>query len=569
MSPNTAFFTRALPTRFATYLRGFHPAGLSLALLFFTWSLTPSLLPRMWYFQALATGISLATGYGIGILGLKLWRWAGVDWQPSAQLKRIGWWVLAAIALVVIPFFGVLGAQWQHGIRELIGVEQDSRSFYVLVLILALLIAVLLIQAGRGIGGFSDRLSRWGRRVLPAPVARIGGIILVFILAWALIEGALLRGVLAAAEWSAAPLDQTTREGIERPLEPERSGSPDSAEEWKTLGRDGRAFVASGPRAAEITEVTGREAREPIRVYAGVASAASVPEIAERAVAELHRTEAFERSTLLVVTTTGRGWVNTAGAESLEYLTGGDSAIIGMQYSYLQSPMAFLADRNTPLEAGRVLLEKVYAEWSEMPEDDRPKLLVMGESLGSYGAQGAVGSESAMIASLDGGLLIGTPNFAQPWAQITEDRDPGSLERLPIIDQGRHIRFAGRGEDLSLPTGGWETPRFVFWQHAGDPITWWSFELLLNKPDWLAEERGPDVHPDMRWLPFVTFWQVTADMALSVGVPAGFGHHYGEEAVDLWVGILEPEGWEEQDTERIREVLREPDSSLAPLGEFY
>lgn len=559
----------ALSARLMGYLRGFHPAGLSIALLFFTWSLTPSLLPRMWYFQALATGISLATGYGLGILGLKLWRWAGVDWHPTDRVRRIGWWALAAITAVMVPLFSVLGAQWQHEIRALLGVEQDSRGFYVLVLILALLVAAVLIQAGRSVGRLSAWLTTLGRHFLPAPAARLGGILLVFVLAWALIEGVLIRGVLATAEWAAAPQDQTTREGIERPLEPERSGSPDSAEGWETLGRDGRGFVSQGPRASEIAEVTGREAREPIRVYAGVASADTVPEIAGRAVAELHRTDAFERSTLLVVTTTGRGWVNTAGAESLEYLTGGDSAIVSMQYSYLQSPMAFLADRTTPLEAGRVLLEEVYAQWSQLPADDRPKLLVMGESLGSYGAQGAVGSEQGMIASLDGGLLIGTPNFAEPWGQITEDRDPGSPERLPIIDEGRHIRFAGRGADLAVPTGEWETPRFVFWQHAGDPVTWWSFELLLNRPDWLAEERGPDVHPDMRWLPFVTFWQVTADMAFSVGVPAGFGHNYGEEAVDLWVGILEPEDWEEPDTERVRAVIRDPDTSLQPLGEYY
>ena len=30
----------------------------------------------------------------------------------------------------------------------------------------------------------------------------------------------------------------------------------------------------------------------------------------------------------------------------------------------------------------------------------------------------------------------------------------------------------------------------------------------------------------MRWIPFVTFLQVSADMAVSVGVPDGHGHNY-------------------------------------------
>ena len=60
--------TSPAAVRIREYARSLHPAGLTLALLFFVWSMTPSLLPRAWYLQALATGISLATGYGLGCL---------------------------------------------------------------------------------------------------------------------------------------------------------------------------------------------------------------------------------------------------------------------------------------------------------------------------------------------------------------------------------------------------------------------------------------------------------------------------------------------------------------------
>lgn len=550
-------------------LRSFHPAGLVGALMFFTWSLTPSLLPRMWYFQALATAVSIAIGYGLGVLTAKILRWSGVRWQPTAALRRAGWWVLAVAALILVPLFGVLGAQWQRESRELIGVPTESRSFYILVVLIAVLLAVGLIALGRGVGRLSTRLTDWGERRIPRPLARLGSIALLLILGISIADGAVPRLLVRGLENSQIATNAQTRAGITQPVdEPLRSGSRPSTQAWESLGRDGRTFVASGPRAAEITAVTGQVAVDPIRVYAGRESADSVEGIADNVVAELHRTGAFERGTLAVVTTTGRGWVNTAGAESLEYITAGDSAIAAMQYSYLQSPLAFMADRDTPLEAGIVLLDKVQQALAELPEGQRPRLVVMGESLGGYGAQGAAGSKMNLIETLDGALIIGNPHFSQPWQRITADRDAGSPERLPVIDGGENIRFAARGADLELP-GTWESPRFVYWQHASDPIVWWTFDLILHRPDWLSEDLGPDVNPNMRWLPVVTFWQVTADMALSAGVPPGFGHAYGSDAVDMWAAILNQPGWTADLSDRVRTVLEEPDTGLEPLGTYH
>ncbi|OKX84284.1 alpha/beta hydrolase [Corynebacterium glutamicum] len=558
------FFTPVL-----SYARTFHPAGLVGALIFFTWSLTPSLLPRMWYFQALATAISIAIGYGVGILVLKILGWAGVNWQPSLRIRRAGWAALSMAALIIIPAFGFLGAQWQRESRELIGVETEAKSLYILVVLLAILLSLGLIALGRGIGQLSTRLTNWGSKHVPRPVSRLGSVTLLLVIGILFANGALPTLLIRALESSQLSTNAETREGIIQPVnEPLRSGSNDSTQDWDTLGRDGRTFVASGPRAADITKVTGQNAIDPIRVYAGRQSADTIEGIADHVVAELHRTKAFNRSTLAVVTTTGRGWVNTAGAESLEYITAGDSAIAAMQYSYLQSPLAFMADRETPLEAGIVLLDKVQEVIINLPEQQRPRLVVMGESLGGYGAQGAAGSKTNLIESLDGALIIGNPHFSQPWQRITADRDIDSLERLPVIDGGENIRFAARGSDLELP-GMWEAPRFVYWQHASDPIVWWNFDLIWHRPDWLTEDLGPDVNPHMRWLPIVTFWQVTADMALSAGVPPGFGHAYGSDAVDMWAAILDQPDWTEELSNRVRAILDEPNTELDPLGTYH
>ncbi|ETT23485.1 putative conserved protein UCP007542 [Rhodococcus rhodochrous ATCC 21198] len=540
--------------RLLGYGRRFHPIGLGFALVFFVWSMTPSLLPRVWYLQGVASGLSLVTGYGIGCLLAWVVRRCGVDPQWSERTRRVGWWILAGAALVLVPVFLVLGSWWQQIIRDLVGVPRAQRSFYLLVLLIALVVALALLAIGRGLRAGTNRLTRLGRRYVPGPVARLGAVTLVVLLSVFVLDGAVHRGVLGVAERSSEVADQGTAPGVVQPGLPERSGSPASNEAWDTLGREGRTFVAGGPSAEQIETVTGAPARTPIRVYAGRESADTVEGIADRVVAELERTDAFDRRVLAVVTTTGRGWVNANVAGAFEYVAGGDSAIAAMQYSFLPSALSFVADRETPRLAGRALFEAVYAAWSARPEPERPTLVVFGESLGSYGGQAAFASGPDLVARTDGALLVGTPNFAQPWGEITADRDPGSLERLPVVDAGRHIRFASRPDDADLP-GPWQFPRVVFWQHASDPITWWSFELLLREPDWLREPLGPDVDPGMRWLPFVTFWQVTLDMVFSADVPSGFGHAYGPEAAQLWADILAPDGWDEAATHRVQNAL--------------
>ena len=85
---------------------------------------------------------------------------------------------------------------------------------------------------------------------------------------------------------------------------------------------------------------------------------------------------------------------------------------------------------------------------------------------------------------------------------------------------------------------------------------WWSPSLLLHQPDWLREPRGADVLPATQWLPWVTFWQVTADMVYSTGVPDGHGHVYKKEYVDAWAAVTQPAGWTAADTTRLRKLHR-------------
>ena len=59
----------------------------------------------------------------------------------------------------------------------------------------------------------------------------------------------------------------------------------------------------------------------------------------------------------------------------------------------------------------------------------------------------------------------------------------------------------------------------------------------------------------MRWYPFVTFWQVTADLLFATDAPYGHGHRYGGELATAWAAILRPAGWTARDTARLSALI--------------
>jgi uncharacterized membrane protein len=95
----------------------------------------------------------------------------------------------------------------------------------------------------------------------------------------------------------------------------------------------------------------------------------------------------------------------------------------------------------------------------------------------------------------------------------------------------------------------------LYLQHPSDPIVWWSLDLILSRPDWLSEPAGRDVLGAMVWLPFVTFWQVTADLPMAGETPSGHGHKYNAEHVDAWTAILQPAEWTQEQTDRLRRIV--------------
>jgi uncharacterized membrane protein len=524
------------------------------ALLFGCSSLTPSLLPRGWLIQGIIAGITAAVGYGVGVL--VAWFVAELTAsRMSAGFRRRAWQVLAVLGTVLVVIMLILGWRWQRQIHELMGLEPDAGWTVIGIVVVAVLVFALFVQIGRGVRWVGRALVRLFGRFLPRRVARPLGVLVAGALVLFLLNGVLFQGLVDAANSAFSVKDGGTEKGAVEPTAPERSGSPASLIPWADLGLQGRNFVGKGPTPEELEAFSGRQALEPVRTYSGLASADDVGDRASLAVRDLQRAGGFDRSVLVVVPTPGTGWVDPGASDSLEYEFNGDTAMVAMQYSYLPSWLSFLVDQAKARDAGRALFDAVYGVWANLPADARPKLYVFGESLGTFGGEAAFSGLADIVNRTNGVLWAGPPNFNELWRGLVADRDPGSPEWRPVVDEGRTARFADEASDLDQPAGPWSTPRVVYLQNASDPIVWWSPRLILQHPDWLRGTRGPDVSQSMVWIPFVTFWQVTADLVFAVNVPDGHGHKYEADYVNGWADVAEPPGWTDADTQRLRELI--------------
>ena len=256
------------------------------------------------------------------------------------------------------------------------------------------------------------------------------------------------------------------------------------------------------------------------------------------------------------MTTTGSGWVDPAMVDTFEYFGAGDSAAVAMQYSYLPSWLSYLVDQKKAREAGRALFDAVYDRWSKLPQDQRPKLYVAGESLGSFGAETAFSGEYDLRNRTAGTLFAGPPNFNVLFREFSDNRDTGSLEIQPVYKDGRTVRFAEDATaDIPPDNQAWDGARVLYMMHASDPIVWWSPSLILHMPDWVSEPPGKDVLEGTVWMPFVTFWQVTFDLPFATGVPEGHGHKYTGEYVDGWNATMRPTGLSSDDLDAIRTAI--------------
>ncbi|OBG72508.1 MULTISPECIES: alpha/beta-hydrolase family protein [unclassified Mycobacterium] len=536
------------------WVRHYTFTGTLVGLVFVWLSLTPSLLPRGALFQGLVSGISGAIGYGLGVFAVWLVRYMA-GWKSSPPPPRWAWLVLVPVGAVGMVLMAIWFHIWQDDVRDLMGVEHLKWYDYPLAGVLSLLVLFALVELGQFTRWLVSFLVGQLDRVAPFRLSATIVVILLVTLTVTVLNGVVLKFAMRTLNNTFASANEEMSPDTAAPKTPLRSGGPQSLVSWESLGREGRVFVGGGPSVAQLTAFNGAPAVEPVRAYAGLNSADGLTATAELAARELQREGGLQRAVVAVGTTTGTGWINEAEADALEYMYNGNTAIVSMQYSFLPSWLSFLVDKENARHAGQALFEAVDRLIRQMPEAQRPKLVVFGESLGSFGGEAPFMSLNNVLARTDGALFSG-PTFNNTiWTDLTSTRDAGSPQWLPIYQDGKYVRFVARAGDLARPNAAWDHPRVVYLQHASDPIAWWTPDLLFSKPDWLRERRGYDVLPQTLWIPVVTFLQVSADMAVAVDVPEGHGHRYVADVADGWAAVLSPPGWTPDKTNRLRPML--------------
>ncbi len=532
----------------------FSTIGLLFGSFFFALSLTPSLLPRDDVVQGVISGLSMAVGYAVGVFGVWLWRYLYLPSPP--RRVRLGLKIVAAVicALLVVSFLWQAG-RWQNTVRALMEMDEMPGISVLVIGVVAALVFLVAWAIGKLFGMLFRFLSRKLGRVVPAHVSNVVGLVLAFWLFWAIVDGVLFSFFLRSADLSHQQLDALIEPEMPAPTSPLDTGSPASLLNWDTMGRQGRRFLAQRSAQVDISNMTGKGAMWPIRVYAGLNAAETPEQRAHLALQELIRVGGFQRELLVLITPTGTGWVDPAAIDPVEYLMRGNIASVAMQYSYLPSPLALLSEGAYGEENARALFRAVYDHWTDLPVDRRPRLFLFGLSLGAMNSDRSFDFYDIIDDPFEGALWSGPPFRAETWRSATDQRVPGTPEWLPRFRDDSVIRFANQHGGLEEGRAPWGNFRIAFLQYASDPIIFFSPDSFFREPDWMRAPRGPDVSDDLRWFPVITMLQLAADMGAGRS-PRGYGHEYAVgDYLDAWTALIEPEGWSEADLARLRDHL--------------
>jgi uncharacterized membrane protein len=280
---------------------------------------------------------------------------------------------------------------------------------------------------------------------------------------------------------------------------PTVSIGPDSLIPRETLDFEATRFLAGTEHGLPL---------DPIRVFVGVNSAPTVEERAELAVRELARLGAFERSRIVVISATLRGYVNPIIPDAVEQFSGGNCACVVIQY-YDKRTMLMPAKVPIAARTHRELLRRLVRH------RDAAEVMVYGESLGAWASQNVfrAGGTAALDAlGVSRALWIGTPYFSL----LRRDFERG---KLPTDERVATVRASELVEE-DPPDA--ERLRFVFLHRMTDPVVLFpGLELFWRKPEWM---------PSSEWRPGITFVQTVIDLINATNwtsaLPQALAHDY-------------------------------------------
>ena len=355
-------------------------------------------------------------------------------------------------------------------------------------------------------------------------------------------HGTLLGGMFAAGAYAFTEATERIqrRDDIVEPAypappsSPHVSAGPASSMSFDDLGKEGRRFVLMALSREAIEEVMGRPAIEPVRVVGGFESAPDVHERARLTLADMEDCGAYERGLIVIGAPTGVGYFNYSLAEAIEYLTLGNCAIVVPQYALVPSALALFQTKQAVLLT-RLILEGVRDRLATIGPEVRPRVALMGESLGANVALDIAvdGSGHARIRQIDdlgvcGGLYLGVPFRTQLWKAW--QASPTSVD-----PQGR-LRLVSQPDEA--PVSG--DPQHLMIVHHDDPVNKYGYRMLLQPPWWMGAPptRPPLVPRESKFRPITSFVLATVDLLNGMqSRPGTFirrGHDY---RIDLRLGV--------------------------------
>lgn len=447
-----------------------------------------------------------------------------VDMLPGGG-GRFGTVVRSVPGMVALGT-GVSAAVQQARVRRLAATGEDVAPSDPAPLGQSLAVGALTAAGAVGFASLERRIARGADGVIRRATGAQG---LGGLASHVLSLGVIGTGALGAVGWMAHRVEARvwTPDGhlAPPPTVPWVSGGPGSVVPWDGLGREARRHLAALTPAADVAAVMGAPARQPLRLYVGLRSAADDAGRVALALAELERTGALDRSLLVLCSPTGSGYVNDTAVSAWEYLSGGDCATLTVQYS--ARPSVLSLDR---LDEGRALNRAVVtalaAAIAARPAHRRPRLVLFGESLGAFTGQDAflhTGTRGLHACLVDRALWLGTPE-ASGWAREVRD-----LTR-PDVHPGEVLRLASADDIEALEPPAAAAARYVLLNHHDDGVTVLGFHLLVRCPAWLADERSPAIPPQAAWSTPVTFLQTGIDAKNAADTTPGrftsAGHDY-------------------------------------------
>ncbi|MCH8519044.1 alpha/beta-hydrolase family protein [Candidatus Gracilibacteria bacterium] len=518
--------------------------GLIFAAIAFVYALTPSLIPRDGVLQGVVAGVSAVATYSLYAWGIGLWKWLGFPYYHS----NIGAYIGYALSAIIVIYGLSQATDWQNSVYFSAGLDpvESVRPYTILFVSIGVFLGV--VGVGRIFGKIVLLGAYKGEKVLPLRASLIISFFLVSYIFWSIGNGVFVQSFFAFIDRSSQQVDALIPITQEAPENPLMTGSESSLIAWNTLGSKGRDFISGVTQAEEFEYFFPDEIfLEPLRVYAGLNSAETLEERAQLFLEEMIRVEAFSRSTLVLVTPTGTGWIDPKSIKTLELLLRGDVATVGVQYSYLPSWLTLLSDYEAGEESARKIFEVVYTYWSSLPSDERPELYLHGLSLGSRYSENSSDVWDIIADPYNGALWVGPTYGNTLWNRFTRQRNEESSYSSPTYGDDSLVRFFtqfGTSADISRD---WGIFRILYFQHPSDAVTFFSPQSFWRAPKWMSEEFPPDISSELRFIPVVTFFQLLTDNFTATSTRAGHGHTYAtKDYFTAWYRLLEPTGISEE-----------------------